>query len=175
MNKNLFEETVEDFANEPTRTDYNNQAKDVDRDSKKEGYREVGPKLVKPSKKRLEKYTQYFPGVPLEALKKTFLATTQYGHIGAVPGMTLYNRLRAPNPALNVMRRNEPVATDTVYGPSGARAIDNGSLAAQLFVGRKSYFQTIHPCGDSDAQFAKCLLDETRRYGAGLRDTYDAA
>ena len=80
--------------------------------------------------------------------------------------MTLYNRLRVPNPALNVTRRNESVATDTVYGPRGVRAIDNGSLAAQLFVGRKSYFQTIHPCGDSDTQFAKTLVDEIRRYGA---------
>ena len=144
----------------------NNLAKDIERDNAKEGVLEVGPKVINTSRKKLEFYSKFFPGVPLPMLKRTFQATTQYGHIGAAPGMTLYKRLKAPNPALNVTRRNEPVATDTVYGPRGIRAVDNGSTAAQLFVGRKSHFQSIHPCGDSDAQFAKTLLDEIRRYGA---------
>ena len=145
---------------------YNNPAKDTERDNCKEGILEVGPKLSNPSRRKIESYSKFFPGVPIPMLKRTFQATTQYGHVGAAPGMTLYKRLKAPNPALNVTRRNEPVATDTVYGPKGVRAVDNGSTAAQLFVGRKSHFQSIHPCGDSDAQFAKTLLDEIRKYGA---------
>jgi hypothetical protein len=37
-------------------------------------------------------------------------------------------------PAFNVVRRSEPVATDTIF--SEVSAIDDGSLCAQIFVGR---------------------------------------
>ena len=44
---------------------------------------------------------------------------------------------KSPNPALNIARRHEPVATDTVF--SDTPAVDtNGVTTAQFFVGTKS-------------------------------------
>ena len=163
---NQSEETIHDPADTEPDLGSNNPARSHTNNDGSDNVMRSGARITKPTRIDVEKYSKFFPGVPIPMLKKTFKATTQYGHIGAVPGMTLYKRHKAPNPALNVARRNEPVATDTVYGPKGVRAIDDGSLAAQLFVGRKSRFQSIHPCGDSDAQFVKTLLDEIRRYGA---------
>ena len=116
------------------------------------------------SKKGFDQYMRYFPGSNEKTIKKTFEATTQYGRKGSVGGLTLQRTIKAPNPALNVPRRNEPVATDTIYGP--CKAIDNGSTAAQYFHGRYSNFRSVRPCGTSDKQFATMLLDEIRKYGA---------
>ena len=44
--------------------------------------------------------------------------------------------LKSRNPALNVPRRHEAVATETVY--SDTPAVDNGVKQAQLFVGKES-------------------------------------
>jgi hypothetical protein len=52
------------------------------------------------------------------------------------------NHLKSCFPAFNVMRRNEAVATDTVY--SDTRAIDNGYKCTQLFVGRETLVTDIH-------------------------------
>ena len=49
---------------------------------------------------------------------------------------TLKQHWRSRFPACNVKRRNEPVATDTVF--SDTPAVDCGMTAAQLFVGRES-------------------------------------
>ena len=83
-----------------------------------------------------EKYRKNFAGAPHDVVERTFESTTQMGRLGAVKGLKLWKRHKAPNPALNVTRRNEAVATDTIYGP-GCPAVDNGSTAAQFFVGRK--------------------------------------
>jgi hypothetical protein len=45
----------------------------------------------------------------------------------------LKRAFKSPNPALNVTRRNEPVACDIVY--ANVPAIDDGSIAAVIFVG----------------------------------------
>ena len=134
-------------------SDYNNPAKSY----------EV-PTITKPSKRNYDQYACYFPGADLNSIKRTFEATTQLGTRGAVTGVTLRHRLTSPNPVLNIPRRNEDVATDTLY--SSTPAIDNGSTAAQIFVGRKSHFRSIVPCGSTDKHFAKTLMDEIRKYGA---------
>eukprot|EP00934_Nitzschia_sp_Nitz4_P006215 Nitzschia sp. Nitz4//scaffold143_size57137//53597//57072//NITZ4_006523-RA/size57137-processed-gene-0.42-mRNA-1//1//CDS//3329536473//6205//frame0 len=61
---------------------------------------------------------------------------------------------RAPFPALNVRRRNEPVATDT-----------NGATAAQIFVGLHSRFASAYSM-TTDSQFANTLMDVVRHHGA---------
>ena len=76
----------------------------------------------------------------------------------------MWRRLASPNPALNVFRRNEPVATDTMYGPEPA--IDNGSTAAQFFIGRISGFCAAEGLGASDHRFPIALMNHIRRYGA---------
>ena len=58
--------------------------------------------------------------------------------------------LKSRFPALNVRRRNEPVVTDTVWVDEPA--IDDGSMAAQVFIGRKMYVADVYGC-KTDAEF----------------------
>jgi hypothetical protein len=76
------------------------------------------------------------------------------------------NSIKAPNPALNVKRRNEPIAMDTIYGPVGHPAITHGSTHAQFFIGRKSNYRSVYPCGKSDKDVHRCIVDEIRKLGA---------
>ena len=145
---------------ETPRTDYNNKAKSTSQNDE----RVVGPYLGKPSKKRYGDYARHFGGVPDEVIRQTFNNTTQLGRLGAVKGLKLWKRLKSPNPALSVFRRNEPVATDTVYGPEPA--VDDGSTAAQFFIGRKSGFVSVEPLGPSDKRFPRALMDHIRKHGA---------
>ena len=80
-------------------------------------------------------------------------------------GLRLWKWHKAPNPALNVPRRNQPVATDTIYGP-GCPAVDDGSTAAQIFVGRKSGFCAVEGLGKSDKRYPVALMNHIRKYGA---------
>ena len=150
-----------DSDDEAPQTDSNNQAKSTDRDR---GDIETGPILVKPSKADYAEYARHFCGAPELAIEKTFAATTQYGRVGTGTGLHLWKQIRSPSAATNHPRRNEPVATDTVYGPVGFPAIDNGSTAAQFFIGRKSGFRSIRPSGKTDGQFTRTLMDEIRSY-----------
>ena len=50
----------------------------------------------------------------------------------------------------------EPVATDTVW--ADVPAIDNGSTAAQVFVGRNTLVTDVYGC-KTDAEFAGILED----------------
>jgi hypothetical protein len=62
-------------------------------------------------------------------------------------------------PALNVHRRNEAVATNTIW--SDTSAIDNGSKFAQLFVGRQSLVTDIYPM-KTNKEFVNALEDNIR-------------
>jgi hypothetical protein len=142
-------------VDEPIVVDYNNPAKTM----------ETSPSpLKKPAKHNLERYAQYLPGSNLNTIKRTFDATTQLGTRGAVEGFNLRNRLLSPNPVLNIPRCHEDVATDTVY--SRIPAMDDGSTAAQFFIGRKSQYRTVTPMGQSDKHFAPALMDVIQMYGA---------
>ena len=66
-------------------------------------------------------------------------------------------------PALNVHRRNEAVATDTVY--SDTPAIDNGATSAQIFVGTESLVTDVYGM-KSDRDFVNTLQDNIRKRGA---------
>jgi hypothetical protein len=62
---------------------------------------------------------------------RTFSCTTQYAkRTHDTTGIHLFKNLKAQNPALNVRRQHEPVATDTVY--SNTKAIARG--ACQSYV-----------------------------------------
>ena len=90
---------------------------------------------------------------------KTFLATTQCGRKGSFPAFHMNNQLKPPNPVIHTPRQHEAVATDTVHGPKGIPAVDNGSTAAQIFVGRVSGQAWVKGCGKSDKTFVKALYD----------------
>ena len=71
--------------------------------------------------------------------------------------------LKSRNPALNVPRRHEAVATDTVF--SDTPAVDSGVKQAQVFVGRDTLEADAYPM-KSGKQFVNTLEDNIRRRGA---------
>ena len=80
--------------------------------------------------------------------------------------------LKSRNPALNIPRRNEAVATDTVY--SDTAAVDSGVKQAQRFVGKESLVSHIYPMR-SGKQFINTLEDNIRRRGAMDKLVSDSA
>ena len=89
---------------------------------------------VNPIKPNFEFIRPLFGWAPADTIKRTFDVTTQFAR-GRVSD-TLKQHWRSRFPACNVKRRNEPVATDTVF--SDTPAVDCGVTAAQIFVGRDS-------------------------------------
>jgi hypothetical protein len=157
------DESDSDGESETPRTDYNNPAKSTLQED--EVPLRGGPLVGKPSRIDHEQYQRHFCGVPVEVIKKTFENTTQMGRKAAVKGVKLWKQHKAPNPALNIPRRNESVATDTIYGP-GCPAVDDGSTAAQLFIGRKSGFSAPEGLGHTDKRYPSALMNHIRKYGA---------
>ena len=82
----------------------------------------------------------YFGWATLDTVKRTIENTTQYARMPA--STHLKTRYKSPFPALNVLRCNESVATDTIY--SGTPAIDDGSKCAQVFVGTKTIVSDVY-------------------------------
>ena len=126
-----------------------------------------------PLVKKASELRKFFPGASVETIQRTLAATTQYATRGAVEGTTLRQQIRAPNPVLNIPRRNEDVATDSLY--SDTPAIDDGSTAAQFFIGKISKFRSAHPLGKSDGNYVRTLMDEIRKWGAMNRIISDKA
>ena len=71
--------------------------------------------------------------------------------------------LKSRNPALNVPRRHESVATDTIL--SDTPAVDSGVKQAQVFVGRDTLVADVYPM-KSGKQFVNTVEDNIRRWGA---------
>jgi hypothetical protein len=80
-----------------------------------------------------------------------------------VESETLKQHWRFRFPACNVKRRNEPVATDTVF--SDTPAVDCGVTAAQIFVGRESLVADVYGL-KTDKEFVNALEDNIRERGA---------
>ena len=101
-----------------------------------------------------------FAWLPTEVIKKTYEMTTQYARI---PMSTiLRKRYLSPNPALNVFRRSESVATDTIF--SDTPAVDSGVTSAKFFVGCDSMVCDVYPMKTSK-QFVNTLEDNIRDRG----------
>ena len=96
-------------------------------------------------------------------IQKTFENTTQYARQEEPPTGYLKKHFRARFPALNVSRRHEAVATDTIYADTPA--VDNGATCAQLFVGKDSMLCDVFGM-KSDAEFVNALEDIIRMRGA---------
>ena len=91
---------------------------------------------------------------PIEVMKKIFEKTTQFArNIVRLPFRT---HLKSRFSALNVRRRNELVVMDTVWAVEPA--VNDGSIAAQVFVGRNTYVTNVYGC-KTDAEFAGILED----------------
>ena len=125
---------------------------------------------VKPETPDYDKYRIYFGWVNTDTIRDTFKNTTQWGaSIGTYP---MKRHLKSSNPALNVPRTHEAVATDTVY--SDTPAVDSGVKEAQLFVGKESLVSDIYPMR-SGKQFVNTLEDNIQRRGAMDKLVSDSA
>jgi hypothetical protein len=123
---------------------------------------EINVNAVTPTQRNYGELTKYFLHVSPMIVRKTFENTTQFARTGIISGH-IYNTYRAPFPALNVQRRNEPVATDTVY--SDTPAVDGGATCAQFFAGISTKFVAVYGM-TTDSQFWKgdtaTLLEESK-------------
>jgi hypothetical protein len=128
------------------------------------------PRTIQPKEPDYATYRPNFCWLSADIIKRTFQTTTQYARI---PMSTfLRKHYKAPNPAFNVHRRAEPVATDTVYADTPA--IDSGATSAQFFVGTESLVCDVYGM-QTDKQFVNTLEDNIRRRGAPTRLLSDRA
>ena len=123
---------------------------------------EVSQPEVKKAPIDYDKFRPYFLFAPVDKIRQTFKVTTQNA-VNVVSGPNIKQTLRSPYPANNVWRRNEPVATDTIFAE--CPAVDDGSTMAQLFVGRKSLVIDVFGM-KSEKEFVNTLEDVIRRRGA---------
>ena len=108
-----------------------------------------------------ESLRRFFAFAPADIVAATFNATTAYAR--STHTIPLRRHFMSRFPALNVHRRHEPVATDTVF--SDTPAVDDGATFAQLFVGRNSLVTDVYPM-KSIKQFVNTLEDNVRKRGA---------
>jgi len=102
-----------------------------------------------------------FGWAPLDIIKCTFAATTQYARNAY--HLPFRKHFKSRFPALNVHWCQEPVATDTVYADTPA--IDDGSTCAQIFVDRESLVTDIYGM-KTDKEFVNTLEDNICHHGA---------
>jgi hypothetical protein len=111
-----------------------------------------------------------FGWLSTDVIKKTYEQTTQYARI---PSSTILKcTFRSPNPALNVHRRNEPVACDVVY--ADVPAISDGSQAVVLFTGTETHVTDIYGI-KNDKEFVNTLEDNIWQRGAPTKLISDHA
>ena len=123
---------------------------------------EINARVSVPSSRTFDKYRDYFLRAPIDVIKKTFDATTQYAQSGWITS-NIYDTYWSPFPALNVRRRNESVATDTIF--CDTPAIDDGATCAQFFTGLQSKFCEVYGM-KTDGHFVRTLMDTIRKNGA---------
>ncbi|HET7637806.1 MAG TPA: hypothetical protein VFK47_03615, partial [Ktedonobacteraceae bacterium] len=116
---------------------------------------------VKSKEPNYEDLRPNFGWAPIDVIKRTFAATTQLAR--NVYRLPMRKHFRSRFPALNVLRRNEPVATDTIW--SDTPAFGCGSICAQLFVGRKTLQTDVYGM-KTDKEFVNTLEDNIRKRGA---------
>ena len=109
-----------------------------------------------------ENFKPYFGLVNVDTVQKTMEQSTQWG-VSIPNTFPMKMHLKSRNPALNIARRHEAVATDTVF--SDTPAVNTGVKQAQVFVGRDILVADAFPM-KSGKQFVNTLEDNIRRRGA---------
>jgi hypothetical protein len=117
-----------------------------------------------------DKLRPLFGWMPTKTVKKTFETTIQYARMPN--GTILKKHYKSPFPALNVKRRDEPVATDTVF--SDTPTIDGGETCAQIFMGAETLVTGVYGM-KTEKQFVNTLEDNIRERGAMSRLFSDLA
>ena len=109
-----------------------------------------------------EKFRPYFGWVNVDTVQKTMEQSTQWG-VSLPNTFPMKKHLKSRNPALNIPRSHEAVATDTVF--SDTPAVDSGVKQAQVFVGRDTLVADAYLM-KSGKQFVNTLEYNIRRRGA---------
>ena len=109
--------------------------------------------------------------VNVDTDQKSMEQSTQWG-ISLPNTFPMKKHLKSRNPALNIPRRHEAVATDAVF--SDTPAVDRGVRQAQVFVGRDTLVADAYPM-KSGKQFVNTLEDSIRRQGAMNKLLSDSA
>ena len=109
-----------------------------------------------------KKFRPYFGWVNEDTVQKPMEQSTQWG-VSLPNTFPMKKHLKSRNPALNIPRRHEAVATDTVF--SDTPAVDSGVRQAQVFAGRDTLVADAYPM-KSGKQFVNTLEDNIRRRGA---------
>ena len=91
----------------------------------------VKPHEVTSQDPHFESLRPNFAWAPVEVIKRTFDVTTRWAR--CIECYPFRQHCKSRFPALNVHRRREPIAMDTIY--SDTLAIDNGATSAQILVG----------------------------------------
>ena len=121
------------------------------------------PREVKKKPIDYERYKPYFLHVPIEKIRMTFSNSTQDA-VNVMSGTRIEKTIKSPFPAHNVWRRNEPVATDTIFAKVPAIGT-GGQTMAQFYVGRKSMVIDIYGMA-TEKEFVNTLEDIIRKRGA---------
>ncbi|KAL7578909.1 hypothetical protein ACA910_006884 [Epithemia clementina (nom. ined.)] len=102
-----------------------------------------------------------FGWTSIQHIKDTYKITSRFG---TVPHNNLMRKhYKSRNPVLNIPRRSEPVATDTIY--SDTPAVCSGVKSAQFFAGRKTLVCDVYPLQRAK-KFINALEDKIRKRGA---------
>ena len=118
-----------------------------------------------------EKFSPYFGWVNMDTDQKPMEQSTQWG-VSLPNTFPMKKHLKSTNPALNIPRRHDAVATDTVF--SDTPAVDSGVKQAQVFVGMDTLVADAYPM-KSGKQFVNTLEDNIRRWGAMDKPLSDSA
>ncbi len=114
-----------------------------------------------------EKLCPFFLWKPVETIKNTFAATTQFIETvwyNSTPRMPLLHHFKSHAPFMNFCRLNEGYTMDTIFANC---KVHDGSTCAQIYVGIKSQFVSIEGM-TSKAQMPRhgALLNFIRFWGA---------
>ena len=104
----------------------------------------------------------FFAWTSPSSIQDTFNVTTRHG-IAPHTQDYIKKHFKSRNPAFNIPRRSEAVATDTIF--SDTPAVDDGSTMAQFFCGRDTLVCDAYGI-KSTKQFINTLSDNIRKRGA---------
>jgi hypothetical protein len=150
----------------PSDQDMSNTEPDTDDDDNAD----ARGRIFKVKDPEYDKLHPLFGWMNTKTIKKTFEQTTQYARMPN--GTILKKHYKPPFLALNVQRRDEPVATDTVY--LDTPAIDGGETCAQIFVGTETMVTDVYGM-KTEKKFVNTLEDNIRGRGAMSRLLSDRA
>jgi hypothetical protein len=129
--------------------------------------RRINQRTVSKATPNLEALRPNFGWLPIERIKKTIQATTQFAR--TAPRYPFRKHYRTRWPAANVDRWNEDVATDTFFSDTPAHDDGifghSGCTMAQIYAGKRSSKLVAYGM-NSESQMPNTLEDLIRKHGA---------